>query len=236
MEKHTPLSCVDCNNLQKSSFTNLSCQELKVLSHKKTCQSFKKGQVLFHEGTTPTGVFCLKEGKVKIYKTGIDGKEQIVRLAKPGDLIGYRSFLGHGAYTASACTLEDSKICLIDRQSFEVTLKQNQTLNESLIQLLTHELRDAENRIRDMAQKSVRERMAEVLLVLKERFGMDVNEPDVLSAQLSRDELANYVGTATESAIRILSELKNDGVIATQGKKIRILNLNKLVSIANLID
>ena len=106
------------------------------------------------------GVYCVKQGKIKIYKNGTDGREQVVRLAAPGDLVGYRAFLGEEHYTCTAATLEDSVVCFVDRNSFQKVLGGNHKFTHGLLNMLTQELRDAENMIRDMAQKSVRERLA----------------------------------------------------------------------------
>lgn len=236
MVKAEEHSCLQCESLKNSSFTDLSEADLDTLNRQKVCNLYRKGQVLFHEGNLPLGLYCLKQGKIKIFKTGVDGKEQIVRLASPGDLMGYRSFLGEETYSASAAALEDSVICFIDKNNFKKTLDDNTKLSKTLLELLSHELREAENLIRDMAQKSVRERLAEVLLILKEKFGMESDDPKCLSAKLSREELANYVGTATETAIRLISDLKDEKVIETQGKRIRILNAERLTEIANLAD
>lgn len=234
MKKPEANQCANCASIGDSMFSNLEKKDLACLDSHKTCNTYKKGQVVFHEGNRPLGLYCLKEGKVKIFKTGVDGREQIVRLAKPGDLIGYRAFLGEEYYSASAASLEDAVICFIDKNDFHSILSSNAKLSWNLIQALSVELREAEDLLRDMAQKSVRERLAEILLLIKQKYGTDPNDPNVLSAKLSRDELASFVGTATETLIRLLSDLKAEKVVETEGKKIRILNHKALVEIANL--
>lgn len=236
MEKRDSHSCESCQHLSHSAFNNLSETELKCVDHQKVCNLYKKGQVLFHEGNRPMGVYCVKQGKIKIFKTSADGQEQIVRLAAPGDLVGYRAFLGDEHYTCTAATIEDAVVCFVDRNSFQKVMHENQKLSQNLLTLMSQELREAENMIRDMAQKSVRERLAEAIILLKNKFGMDPTEPDCLAAKFSREEWASFVGTATETAIRLLSELKSDGIIDTQGKKVRILNAKKLIEVANIVD
>jgi len=236
MDKQASNSCANCQHLAHSAFNTMNDAELKCIDHQKVCNLYKKGQVLFHEGNRPMGVYCVKQGKIKIFKTSSDGQEQIVRLAAPGDLVGYRAFLGDEHYTCTASTLEDAVVCFVDRNSFQKVLHENQKLSHNLLALMSQELREAENMIRDMAQKSVRERLAEAIILLKNKFGMDPLEPDCLAAKLSREEWASFVGTATETAIRLLSELKSDAIIDTQGKKVRILNAKKLIEIANLMD
>lgn len=230
-------SCESCPTLNRSLFSEVKDPNtLRKLGRHKVCNQFKKGQVLFHEQGVPLGLFCLRSGKVKIYKTGPDGREQIVRLASPGDLIGYRSFLGEDSYSASAAVFEDSIICFIDKDDFRDVLTTTPNFTYSLIQLLSHELREAEDMIRDMAQKSVRERLAEVLLVLEKKFGHDETMGNTLSAILSREELASFVGTATETLIRLLSDMKDEGLVETQGRRIRLVDTAKLSAIAGLED
>jgi CRP/FNR family transcriptional regulator, polysaccharide utilization system transcription regulator len=236
MKKTTPQQspCEHCNSMHQSIFCNLKPKELDDLGQHKTINIYKKNQVIFHEGNRPLGLYCIKKGKVKIFKTGIDGREQIVRLAKNGNLIGYRSFLGEEFYSASASAIEDTELCFIDKNDFFGVLKNNDKLSWKLIQMLTTELRDAENLVRDMAQKSVRERLAEVLLILKEKFGPDKDDPDVLNCKMSREELASFVGTATETLIRLLSDFKQEKLIETKGKNIRLLDVSALAEVANL--
>lgn len=236
MDKKLSMGCSHCQHVSHSVFQDMAPDQLQCIDHQKVCNVYKKGQVLFHEGNRPLGVYCVKAGKIKIYKMGTDGREQIVRLAGPGDLVGYRAFLGEEHYTCTATTLEDSQVCFVDRNSFQKVLRDNQDLSSNLIGLLSQELREAENMIRDMAQKSVRERLAEALIVLKNKFGMDESDPHCLSAKMSREEIASFVGTATETAIRLLSELKDEGVIETQGKKIKILKPRELLAIAQIED
>jgi len=236
MSKPEEQSCERCQHIVSSPFKSLTVKELKCVDHQKVCQPFKKGQILFHEGDKPIGVYCIKQGKIKIYKNGAGGREQVVRLAAPGDLVGYRSFLGGDIYNCTAATLEDSVVCFVERQSFQSVLEENCEFAHNLLGLLTQELREAENMIRDMAQKSVRERLAIALILLKNKFGMDAKEPRYLSAKLSREELASLVGTATETVIRLISEFKEAGILETQGKKIQILQPEILLGIANLVD
>lgn len=233
-KKNSTIDCEHCQTLQASLFGNLNKTDLQCIDAHKTANTYKRGQVIFHEGNRPLGLYCLQQGKVKIFKTGIDGREQIVRLAKAGDFIGYRAFLGEDCYSASAMALEDSQICFIDKNDFFHVCKTNDKLSGNLILRLSHELREAEDLLRDMAQKSVRERVAEILLIIREKYGVDKEDAKQINATLSREELASFVGTATETLIRILSDLKDAGVIDTQGKKIKILDIDALTETANL--
>ncbi len=197
--------------------------------------SFKKGQVIFSEGGHPLGLFCINDGKVKIEHSGVDGKEQIVRMAKGGDVLGYRALLSNERYNASAVALDDTDVCFIPKDPFFNVLKTNPGLSLDIIKMLSSELRKAEETITDLAQKPVRERMAEALLFLKETYGFE-EDGQTINVILSREDIANLVGTATETAIRLLSEFKKDGIVESVGKKLRIANIEKLIKTANIYN
>lgn len=197
--------------------------------------SYKKGQVIFNEGGHPLGLFCINDGKVKIERSGIDGKEQIVRMAKGGDVLGYRALLSSERYNATAVALDDTDVCFIPRDPFFNVLKTNPRLSLDIIKMLSTELRKAEESITDLAQKPVRERMAEALLFLKETYGFE-EDGATLNVVLSREDIANLVGTATETAIRLLSEFKKDGIVLSVGKKLKITDNEKLVKTANIYN
>lgn len=226
--------CEHCENRKDSLFSDLSPEEMCHLSMGKTCNTYQKGQIIFYEGNAPMGLYCVNKGKIKIYKRGRMGKEQIVRLAKPGDLLGYRAFIGEDVYTATAEALEDSTICFIDKKNFQHVIDSSPDIPEKILKNLCNELRDAENFIQSMAQKSVRERLAEVILILKKKYGMDTEDPTLLGVTLTREDIANIAGTAIETTIRLLADIKEEGLIAFVGRKIRILDQNKLVEVANL--
>lgn len=227
--------CETCGSRHKSIFCHLEMDELAAFSENKSCVSFKKGQPIFHEGSKPLGIFCVNEGKVKVTYSGHDGKEQIVRMAKGGDVLGYRSLLSSERYNASATAIDDTNICFVPRETFFDVLKRNPGLSMEIIKLLSMELKKAEQTITDFAQRPVRERMAEGLLFLKETYGFE-EDGATLDVVLSREDIANLVGTATETAIRLLSELKHDKIVEFVGKKIKILDIEKLVKSANLYD
>lgn len=201
----------------------------------KSGMSFRKGQVIFGEGAHPLGLYCVNNGKIKLSHRGEDGKEQIVRLSKEGDVLGYRALLTNERYNATAIALDDTEICFIPRDTFFNVLKNNPDLSFEIIKMLSTELRKAEDRITDLAQKPVRERMAEGLLFLKETYGFEA-DGSTINIILSREDIANLVGTATETAIRLLSEFKNDKIVEFIGKKIRILDYERLVRTARLYD
>lgn len=232
MKRLPKIDCEHCNSRNESVFKDLCHEDLATLSFKKTCNIYKKGQVIFYEGNRPAGLYCLNQGKVKIFKLGKIGKEQIVRLAKPGDVLGYRALLGEEVYSASAEALEDSTICFLDKKNFYEVLKHDQNMPVRMMQLLCHELGEAENFIQSLAQKPVRERLAEVILILKRKYGTDAADVNVLSVSLTREDLANLVGTATETVIRLLSDFKDQQLISFEGRRLKIMNSEKLLQLS----
>jgi CRP-like cAMP-binding protein len=192
---------------------------------------YKRGQIIFYEGMMPTGIFCLSRGKIKISKRGIDGKEQIVRFVVNGGLLGIRALLGGRKYSASATTLEDSVVCFISKETFFKISDRNPQISECMITLLSRLLEEAENKMTSMAQKPVRERLAESLLLLNNIFHTETGScllNDDATITLTREDLANIVGTATETTIRLLSDFREKGLIAIEGRDITILNIEGL--------
>jgi len=226
-------SCSVCNSRVHSIFKKLNIAETESLSEMKACSHYKKGQYIFSENGNPLGLYCINHGKVKLAATGENGKEQILRLLKDGDVVGYRSLISRERYHCNAVALEDSSICFIPKQSFFSMLHDNSTVGFEVMKLLSDNLKKAEDQVVSMAQKNVRERMAEALLFFKASYGL--NEQDQsLNVSLSREEIADFVGTSTETAIRLLSEFNQDKLIELKGKKIRLLEISKLTRLANL--
>lgn len=232
---HEPLNCANCKNRFTSVFCKVEHDSMAEINDEKICTLYKRGQIVFHENSRPLGIFCVNRGKIKLVKTGDDGKEQILRLIKPGDLMGYRALLSGDKYSVSAVVMEDAGICFIPKDLFMAVLHKDGQLSFEIMKLLADDLRKAEVSITHFAQKPVRERLAEALLFIKESYGFKADEKTI-NLKISREELANLVGTATETTIRLLSELKHDGVVNLEGKAIEINNMKELVRIANLED
>lgn len=225
--------CNDC--VQGQFFCNLSNEEKDILSDRKGENFYKKGQVIFYEGNHSVGLFCLYNGKVKLSKLGKDGKEQIVRFSKTGDIMGYRSLLSSEPYQATATAMEDCQICMITKDNFLKIAGENPKLSLKLIQLLSQDLKTAEQHLIDVAQKTVRERVSESLLLLKSTFGF-MDDDKTINISMSRSEIADMAGTTTESAIRTLAQLSDEKIIQLDGKNISILDKNKLLIAANTLD
>ncbi|MBK9334289.1 MAG: Crp/Fnr family transcriptional regulator [Ignavibacteria bacterium] len=231
---HSP-SCDTCSARFQSVFCDMPEDEISFISDSKHCNLYSKGQTIFNEGNYPSGLFCINKGRVKLSQTGFEGKEQIIRLAKDGDVMGYRSLISGDPYSATATVLEDSKICVIPKNIFFELLRKDVKLTGKIMKLLADDLKFAQNKITNLAQKPVIERLAETLLMLKEYYGIK-DEDAYLNITITREEIANIVGTATETAIRLLSELRKEGILEIEGKKIKILRSEALLKLANLYD
>jgi CRP-like cAMP-binding protein len=232
-ENQIPL-CAKCSIDSDGIFRNLTAEETDILNFEKDFRQYKRGDVLYQEGNRISGFFCINNGIIKVFKTGFDGKEQIIRFAKKGDIIAYRSVLSNELACTSAKVIEDCQVCFIPSEILISFIKSNSTFALDLIRLACQELGEANSFITDIAQKTVRERLAEVLLLLVNDFGLDNDK--YLKISLTREELANIVGTATESVIRLLSEFKSDRLVELNGRKIRILDSKGLVKISNVYN
>lgn len=230
-KKITQPQCAACIAGTHAIFENLEEPQVQFLNEQKYCQHYQKGQVIFQEGARPQGLYCVNAGKIKLTYLGDDGREQIIHLAKAGDILGYRALLGDDTYSLSAVAMEESAICFIPRTSFLELVQQNGKLSGELIKLLTAELRMTEQHLAGMAQKTVRERLAEALLLLRETYGFEPGT-QILQVQLSREELANMVGTATETIIRLLTEMKHENIVELNGKKIHLADIPALEKLA----
>ncbi|MCD6556913.1 MAG: Crp/Fnr family transcriptional regulator, partial [Bacteroidales bacterium] len=222
-------TCETCF-VKNDLFRKITKDEIDILSYIKNCNTYDKGDIIYGAGSRISGVYCLNSGIVKHYKTGNDGKEQIIRFSKAGELFGYRSILSNEAACTTAKVVEESSVCIIPAAHFITLINTNSNFAMSIIKLSCKELGDANQNILDIAQKNVRERLAEILLLLHENFG--INKDGDLNIFLTREELAGLVGTATESVIRLLSEFKKTGLIELNKRKIKLLDLNKLKHIS----
>jgi CRP-like cAMP-binding protein len=222
--------CHQCIIRHFNSFKSLTTEELTCISDSKTEMTFKKGQVIFTEGSTINGVFCIKTGKCKLSKLNSNGKEQIVRFVKGGDVLGYRSVIVNEPVTLTVTALDEMSACYIPKSDILEALEKNPKFIMDMMKTACSDLKDANMTLSKMAQKNVRERLADSLLFLQETF--DVTEEGFINVQLSREEISSIIGTATESAIRLLSEFKKEKLINLKGKNIQIIDEQKLRNIS----
>ncbi|KPQ00977.1 MAG: CRP/FNR family transcriptional regulator [Bacteroidetes bacterium HLUCCA01] len=213
-------------------FKSLNDEQVRAMSANKRSKIYRKGELIFREGDHAAGLFCISRGNIKVFKTGSEGRDLIVRLARSGDAIGYRALISREPYYASAVALEDAQICFVPAEEFFRYIGDNPSFTMELIQTLSRDLRLAEERILRLAQKTVRERLADALTLLLDTFGADPADPHMVNVHLSREDFASLVGTATETVIRLISDFRTEGLIETPGKRIRILDEKTLRQIA----
>ena len=218
--------CEQCIIRQFNSLKSLTKDDLIRIAGCKTSRIIKKGETIFEEGETLNGVYCVKDGICKLSKLSANGKDQIVKLVVKGDLLGQRSIIGEEAVNLSAVALNDMEVCFIPKSEIMGSLKSNSDFSMDVLKQMAHDLKESDNIIVNMAQKSVKQRLAEALLYIHKNFG--VNEEGILNIVLSREDYASVVGTATESAIRVLSQFKKEGLISTSGKQIKLEDLEGL--------
>jgi len=223
-------NCGQCIIKRFNSLKALTHDELSMFSDHKTTLVIKKGENLMTEGNSINGLYCIRDGKCKMTKLNTNGKEQIIKFGKGGDILGHRSILSDEPVGLNVTALEDMHVCFIPKGDILETIKDNSQFSLNLMKNISHQLNEANTSISQMAQKPVKDRLAETLLDLQDIFGID-NE-GCIDIVLTREEIANTIGTATESAIRLLSNMKKDGIIDLIGKKIKILNKSMLKNLS----
>ena len=222
--------CEQCIVREFSSLKALTKEELVKLSDCKTSHTIKKGDVIFEEGENVNGIYCIKDGICKLTKLSANGKDHIVKLVTRGELLGQRSMISDEPVNLSAVALEDMEVCFIPKSEVMGYFNKNNEFSMNVMKTICGDLKEADDHMVNLAQKTVKERLAETLLYLHDTFGK--NEDKSLKVQLSRDELASMIGTATESCIRLLSDFKKLGLIELSGKKIVLKDINKLKKLA----
>jgi len=222
-------ACIDCKN-KNSIFCTIPLDEKEILGENKVNSFYKKGEVIFQEGNTTHGLFCIYNGKVKLTKLGDDGKDQVVRFSNTGDILGYRSLLNNESYQATAIALEDSYICQLSKDNFINSIKKNASLSLEVIQLLSSNLKTAEKHLVNIAQKTAKERVIASILLLQEVFGFK-EDGISLNIILTRSEIADIAGTTSETTIRTLKKLSEKKLILLKGKQIIIPNLQTLAAV-----
>ncbi|MEL1241519.1 Crp/Fnr family transcriptional regulator [Flavobacterium flavipallidum] len=218
--------CEQCIVREFSSLKALNKEELVKLAECKTSRLVKKGEVIFEEGENVNGIFCVKDGVCKLTKLSPNGKDHIVKLVTKGELLGQRSMISDEPVNLSAVALEDMQICFVPKSEIMGFFDKNNQFSMNVMRTICGDLKEADSQMVNMAQKTVKERLAETLLYLQDTFGK--NEDNTLKIQLTRDELASMIGTATESCIRLLSEFNKIGLIELKGKKIILKDIPKL--------
>lgn len=227
--------CIDCNKCGvrgESIFNVLKAHEIDALQNVKKHLQFNYGELIFKEGQFPSGIYIILSGKVKISKCGFEGREYIGRFARSGDILGYRALISEEQYSCSASAIAETNLCYVPKDFLLHQINSSPELAIQFMKLLANDLRHSEDKAIRMAQKPVRERVAESILILKEVYGFEEDNATI-NINLKRDEIAGIAGTVRETATRLLSEFCHDEIIVLNGRKIKILDLHKLNKSAN---
>lgn len=220
-------------NSPDSIFYKLSKEDKDILSENTETKTYKKNELVFIENTKPLGLICLLEGKVKIFKEGAGGRDQIIRLSRPGGFIGYRALFADQNYHASAVAIENSVTCSIEKNALFNIMKRDPNLTFAFLKSVATELGFSNMRTVSLTQKHIRGRLAESLLFLIDTYGY-YEDGTTIKALLSRDDIASLSNMTTSNAIRTLSTFASEKVIALEGRRIKILDLKMLQKISNI--
>jgi CRP-like cAMP-binding protein/CheY-like chemotaxis protein len=204
---------------------------LKKLSEECEIRVFRKKEEVYKEGSYPKGIYFLNKGKLKTCKLNDQAKELITGLYKEGDFFGYLALLEESKHSDSAVALEDTEVCLIPKDDFYALVYKNAEVSRKFIKILSDNLREKEEQLLKFAYNSVRKKVADALITLHDRYKNEADKSFTIS--ISREDLANLAGIATESTIRTLSDFKDEKLIEINVSKITILNYEKLSKIHN---
>ena len=229
----TTLSDVHIPELMADMWSLLTKEQQTFLSNNFTLQNYKKNEVIHCEGETPTHLMCLLSGKVKIYKDGVGGRSQIIRLIRPVQYFGYRAYLAAEPYVTAAAAFEPSTVCSIPMRLVERAMKNNNDLCLFFVKELSVDLGISDCRMVSLTQKHIRGRLAESLLFLKQTYGTDPEE-GYINIYMSREDLANLSNMTTSNAIRTLSNFAAERLIEMDGRKIRLLEEETLLKISRI--
>lgn len=222
-----------CLEGSSSVFKGLNQKEKESIAQHHSLTVVNKGGFLFREGERSRGLICLISGKVKVLKVGVGRREQILRMIKPGEIIGYRVLFSENTWSASAVAIENSIICILEKRNIVRIMKKNADLGYRLLRTVAEELWHSYDRTMSLTQKHVRGRVAESLLILSDTYGFE-QEEKTIAVYLSREEIASLSSMTPSNAIRTLSNFANEGIIRIKGRKITILDMDSLVQISEM--
>ena len=218
--------CENCIVRQFNNMRALNKEELKKVSDAKITKKIKKGEVIFEEGEKLNGIFCVRDGVSKISKLSSNGKDQIIKLVTKGEILGQSSIISEETSKLRATAINNMEVCFIPKQKISAPLQNNSKFTMEVLKTMVKDLNESNNSILRLSQKNVKQRIAQALLYLKKNYGEDEN--GFLNLNLSREDLANVVGTAVETCIRNISVFKKEGYLKLEKKKIAIVDYRKL--------
>ena len=228
------INCSTCSARSSSIFCHLAGDELQGLNDHKSIKKFSRGNTIFREGDEAGGIYCLQSGNVKLYRSGSVGREVIFGIAKAGDVLGFRSVLFNEPHHQSAQVLEDTEVCIVEKTYFEKLIHSNCDVAFDVMKRIGHDLEHTEKRVSELLNIDTKTRLIRLLLMLQRTHGVEDRPGTTIGLRLTRRELGEMVGAATETVIRILSELERDRLVELDGRKIRIMNISELVNQASI--
>lgn len=211
----------------------LTEEEKNYIEQNSECYSFKKNEIIHHEGDFPSHMMMLVEGKVRVYKEGVSNRNQILRMLKPYDFFGYRAMIADEGYNTSVSAFEPSVVYFVRKEAFLNVLQKNNRFCYQFMIEMARDLGNSDRRQVNLTQKHIRGRLAEALLSLKDNYGLDEDEATI-SMYMSREDLALFSNMTTSNAIRTLGDFSQEGVVSLDGRKIKILDLDQLIRISRL--
>jgi CRP-like cAMP-binding protein len=226
-------ACIGCQAECSYIFQGLSSEAFSELSAMMRPMDLGPGEAVFHEGMPAFGLYILCQGKVKVAKHTRGGHSQILKLLGPGEILGEKTLFDQETYTCYAKTLEPSRLMFIPREDFLAFVRRHPDVALRLIEKLSRELKVFGDKLVEITSRSAKERVARVILELARAFGEETEEGLDIGVELPRGELAEMAGVSTETAIRILSELKDRGILALPGHRIVIKRLESLQGLAH---
>ena len=221
------MSDIDISEPLSDMLAPLNNEQKEFLMNNYTIQTYKKNETIYCEGETPSHLMCLISGKVKIFKDGVGGRSQIIRMIKP------REYFAKQDFVTAAAAFEPSVVCLIPMNAILTLVAQNNDLAMFFIRQLSIDLGISDERTVNLTQKHIRGRLAESLIFLKESYGLE-EDGSTLSIYLSREDLANLSNMTTSNAIRTLSQFATERLITIDGRKIKIIEEEKLKKISKI--
>ena len=211
----------------------LTPDERRFIKNNTTTQQYKKNEIIQYEGDTPTHMMVLASGKAKVYKEGIGNQVQIIRMLKVGNPFSYRGIIANGTYNTTVAALEPSVVYQVRGDVFTTVLRHNNEFCYRFLEELACDLADSDTRSINLSQKHIRGRLAESLLFLKDSYGLE-EDGSTLSIYLSREDLANLSNMTTSNAIRTLSQFAFEHLITIDGRKIKIIDEDRLKKISKI--
>ncbi|WP_139957534.1 Crp/Fnr family transcriptional regulator [Flavicella sediminum] len=217
------ITCENTNCLIKKNIKNPNIEKFLLEKHNIKC---KKSQQFIMEGAPAHGLFFVRKGQVKVVKTGIYGREQIVRFAHDGEIIGHRGFGSGKNYPIGALAISETHLCNFTNEILTKMLHEIPNLTFDLMLFYSEELNRSETKVRKFAQMTVREKVIDSFLYIKRKFGQDAD--GFFKIQLPRKDFADFAGTTEEQVIRIISSLKKEKLLRSKGKKLGIIDIDLL--------